>query len=284
MKFPNLFFDLDEQKLHKWLADPSETEGWDYDFKENLPHRNDKNNKLHLVATFCAFANTKGGFLLYGIDNSKSVVGLSLDNEFRKKLNDLVGRYIKPPLQNKWDIINQFELASKHPSKYIYVVHVPESLIYHKPHVCAYQDSRQIYIRQNSSNISLDDGRDIRTRFFDNSFSPYCFDALDKIFEDMKAIGFKGDYIETLFLLELKQYLKMRGEKDTSFLHILATLDSIFEKIKTVKEKSESEKNIAWNELLANSDDGEKDKLKDDLKKLIDSFVKKYKEIHGVKV
>jgi len=261
MKFPNLFFELNEDKLYKWLSDPSETEGWDYDFKEKLPHRNDKNNKLHLVATFCAFANTRGGFLIYGIDKNKSAEGISLDNEFRKKLNDLVGKYIKPPLQNKWDIINQFELTSKNPGKYIYIVSVPESLIYHKPHVCVYEDDRRIYIRQNSSNISLDDGRDVRSWFFDSSFSPYCFDALDKVFEDMKAIGFKGDYIETLFLLELKQYLKTRGEKEASFLSILAILNSVFEKIKVIKGKNESEKNTRWDELVMNSNNVGKDKL-----------------------
>ena len=83
---------------------------------------------------------------------------------------------------------------------------------------------------------------------------------------------------------ELKQYLKKRGEKEALFLSILTIIDSIFEKIKMVKERRESEKNISWDELLTTSVDEAKDESKDELKNLIDDFIKSYKEIHGLKV
>jgi len=284
MKLPILFFELNEDKLYQWLSDPSETEGWEYDFKENLPHKSDKGNKLHLIATFCAFSNTHGGFLLYGIDKNRVVKGLPLDGDFKKKLNDLVGKYIRPPLQNNWDLIRQFELANKFPGQYIYVVHIPESVIYHKPHVCTYEGDNRIYRRGNTSNFSLDDGRDIRSEFFDKRFSPYCFETLDKLFDEMKKVGFAKGYIETLFLLELKQYLKGRGEKEASFLGLLAILDSIIEKIKTIAEMNDPQKNASWDELSTTGADVEKEKVNEELKVIIDKFIKEYKEMHGLKI
>ncbi len=282
--YPALFYDLDESKLDKWLSDFTETEGWDYDFKLGLPYKNDKQNKLHLVATFCAFSNTSGGFLIYGIDDDRKVVGLSPDKNFKKKINDLVGKYIKPPLQNRWDIIKQFELIIKNPGKYIYIVHIPESLIYHKPHVCTYQDDKRIYIRQSTSNLALDDGRDIRSFFFDKRFSPYCFETMDKIFADIKNIRYQADYIDTLFFLELKQYLEERVKMGKEFVGLTRLLDAIITRMKIIKDEISKKQSInSPIEILVDEDSNGVETNKQELDVLVDQFQDLYKKLHGVK-
>ena len=43
-----------------------------FDYKEMLPYPNDKDGKRRLVKACCAFANSSGGFLVFGIHDDKS--------------------------------------------------------------------------------------------------------------------------------------------------------------------------------------------------------------------
>jgi Putative DNA-binding domain len=45
----------------------------DYDFKEMLPHPSDQRGKERLRATCCAFANSSGGFLVFGINADRNL-------------------------------------------------------------------------------------------------------------------------------------------------------------------------------------------------------------------
>jgi predicted HTH transcriptional regulator len=42
-----------------------------FDFKETLPHSKNASDKLHLRKTIAAFANSGGGFLIYGIKEDR---------------------------------------------------------------------------------------------------------------------------------------------------------------------------------------------------------------------
>src|SRR5713101_8039158 len=57
-------------------------ESEDFDFKERLPHNNDDTGKLRLVKTCCAFANSGGGFLIFGVSNNGSLEGLDPNFDF----------------------------------------------------------------------------------------------------------------------------------------------------------------------------------------------------------
>jgi hypothetical protein len=44
-----------------------------FDFKEMLPHSKDEDDKVRLFKTCCAFANSSGGFLVFGVKDAKAV-------------------------------------------------------------------------------------------------------------------------------------------------------------------------------------------------------------------
>jgi len=44
-----------------------------FDFKQMVPHKSDEAEKLGLIKTCCAFANSSGGFLIFGVKDAKSV-------------------------------------------------------------------------------------------------------------------------------------------------------------------------------------------------------------------
>jgi hypothetical protein len=44
-----------------------------FDFKEMLPHKNDQGDKLRLSKTCAAFANSSGGFLVFGVKDGKGM-------------------------------------------------------------------------------------------------------------------------------------------------------------------------------------------------------------------
>lgn len=65
-----------------------------FDFKETLPHKNDEVGKERLKAACCAFANSSGGFLVFGVKNDSSqassdrVVGLSPSRDFPEQFGN----------------------------------------------------------------------------------------------------------------------------------------------------------------------------------------------------
>ncbi len=63
---PNSLDDWDFQLVEKLVKDGLfETDK--FDFKERIPHKNDRSGKARLEKSACAFANTEGGFLVFGI-------------------------------------------------------------------------------------------------------------------------------------------------------------------------------------------------------------------------
>jgi hypothetical protein len=57
--------------LIEGLLDRGIFESETFDFKKELPHRSAKDDRLGLRRTCCAFANSDGGFLVYGIAASR---------------------------------------------------------------------------------------------------------------------------------------------------------------------------------------------------------------------
>jgi predicted HTH transcriptional regulator len=72
-----------------------------------------------------AFANTKGGYMIFGIDDDKSVIGVQSEKSEVELINEAATNYCDPPLDIK---INYIELEGKE----IVVVEIPESVT--KPH------------------------------------------------------------------------------------------------------------------------------------------------------
>ena|ERR1035437_3703996 len=72
-----------------------EGEGYNVEYKQSFP------SKLSDLATeLCAFANANGGVLLVGIDDKQNVVGITLDNVKRSRVQDVIN-LIDPELYIK---------------------------------------------------------------------------------------------------------------------------------------------------------------------------------------
>jgi len=72
-----------------------------------------------------AFANTKGGYVLFGIDDDKKIVGVESEKETTELVKDAALNYCEPPLEL---VIEYREVDGKE----IVIVNVPESN--KKPH------------------------------------------------------------------------------------------------------------------------------------------------------
>jgi predicted HTH transcriptional regulator len=72
-----------------------------------------------------AFANTKGGFLIFGVDDDKEVVGVDSEKSESEMIKDAAGNYCEPPLNYSIDFIELY-------GKEVVVASIPESD--NKPH------------------------------------------------------------------------------------------------------------------------------------------------------
>lgn len=72
-----------------------------------------------------AFANTKGGYILFGIDDDKKIIGVESEKETTELVKDAANNYCEPPLEFKVDF-NEVN------GKEVVIVSVPESS--NKPH------------------------------------------------------------------------------------------------------------------------------------------------------
>lgn len=72
-----------------------------------------------------AFANTKGGYVIFGVDDDKEVVGVDSEKSESEMIKDAAENYCEPPLNYSIDFIELF-------GKELVVVSIPESE--NKPH------------------------------------------------------------------------------------------------------------------------------------------------------
>lgn len=72
-----------------------------------------------------AFANTRGGYILFGIDDDKQIVGVESEKSEAELILDTAKNYCEPPLDISINYIDMY-------GKEVVVVEVPESN--HKPH------------------------------------------------------------------------------------------------------------------------------------------------------
>jgi len=72
-----------------------------------------------------AFANTKGGYVIFGVDDDKEVVGVDSEKSESEMIKDAAENYCEPPLDYLIDFIELYR-------KELVVVSIPESD--YKPH------------------------------------------------------------------------------------------------------------------------------------------------------
>ncbi len=95
-----------------------------------------------------AFANSKGGKILFGIDDDKSIVGVESEKGELELISAAAKFYCEPELEYEWEV-----LLLK--GKDIVVVHIDESKV--KPHKLVThedsEDSSRVYVRHKDQSI-----------------------------------------------------------------------------------------------------------------------------------
>jgi predicted HTH transcriptional regulator len=72
-----------------------------------------------------AFANTRGGYLLFGVDDDKQIVGVESEKSEAELIKDSAANYCEPPVEYEIDFLEVY-------GKEVVIVSIPESE--NKPH------------------------------------------------------------------------------------------------------------------------------------------------------
>ncbi len=130
-----------------------------FDFKEMLPHSKDAEGKERLKKICCAFANSGGGFLVFGIKDDKTLsvhdrlVGIDTSLASNRDFPEQFGNYpanCTPSIA--WDFRNPPLRLST--GKVIHIVYIPQS--WNVPHAFGGSEQGwQFYKRTNKGNEGM---------------------------------------------------------------------------------------------------------------------------------
>jgi len=119
-------------------------EGYEVEFKRRI------SSPEKIARTIISFANTKGGTILFGVDDDGSIIGIESEKS-EVDLIEMAGRdFIDPPIQTEIEIVPFDGLD-------VIVCHVPESKL--KPHYFLGSQDREnnentrVYIRVNDKTM-----------------------------------------------------------------------------------------------------------------------------------
>lgn len=139
-------------------------ESEEFDFKQSLPHARDDTGKVRLRAACCAFANSGGGYLVFGIDNDKTkppqdrLVGLDQGLDFPASFGDY-SRLCAPSVY--WTFRNPpLTLPS---NRKIHVVYIPRS--WRAPHAVGDADQGWRFPKRTNKGTEGMTTEEIRTAF-----------------------------------------------------------------------------------------------------------------------
>lgn len=168
-----------------------------------------------------AFANTKGGYLIFGVDDDREIVGVESEKSESELILDAASNYCEPPLNIK---INYVEVKGKE----VVVVEVFESDT--KPH--RIQDYRNeldvnnsvVTIRVNDKSVhaSKEMIRIMKSRSSDMSLKKYSIGANEKaVFEYL-------DKNERISVKELSKYVNISERRASRTLVKLVRANLLF--------------------------------------------------------
>lgn len=162
-----------------------------FDFKAILPSEGtSRDGKIELKKAYrkalCAFANSKGGYLIVGVKetgngNSKKfeISGSTVAGEVNTIISQLIGGEITPSVD--FDVASSFHLGG---GLYCHVIHIKGSPSYRKPHV---YDER-VYFRRPGESRPAKSNSEIREIMeSDYFFSPGPVALLDNYISVLRA-------------------------------------------------------------------------------------------------
>jgi hypothetical protein len=137
-----------------------------FDFKEMLPHPNDEKGKGRLRRDLAAFANSAGGFLIFGVKNDKGlsagdrIVGLPAALDFPEHFGNYPSA-CEPSVE--WTFKNAPPI-SLGTDRVIHVVHVAVSV--HRPHG-VFEDGRWWFCKRTNKGTETMSYTELRAFFID---------------------------------------------------------------------------------------------------------------------
>lgn len=120
-----------------------------FDFKGDLPYPKDENKKENLEQTVCAFANTEGGFLIFGVKDDRGLsyedrlMGIEPSRDFIKEFGDKI-KNIQPHIY--FDFKNP-PIRTPNNKNVVHIIKIPQSP--ERPHITK---KREFYYRVNGTN------------------------------------------------------------------------------------------------------------------------------------
>lgn len=131
---------MNYKDIHAMLE---EGEGFELEFKRKI------SNPEKIAKAMVGFANTKGGTILFGIDDDRSVVGVESEKNETEMIRNVADLHCEPPVEVEIEIV-------PYKGKDVIAVFVEESR--DKPHAAVLNESSedsqlQVYIRVNDKTV-----------------------------------------------------------------------------------------------------------------------------------
>lgn len=250
----------------------SALEGHQHDFKEIIELDNEKIRKL-----FCAFANSEGGLLIFGVDNSIKIVGVDRNTELQTRLSNVLLTGILPLINsNNWHVY-EYEIPRK--NKYVYVVAIKPSAHYDRPHIF----SQKIYVRNNGTCDPLQDGREIRAKYLRETFFPEDICSLEGHLDKLKNCRFAPDAIDFMYLPQLRKFLEsqlQQGEENPNVIDLLRDYDVLIKLYEEIKNKINL--SAVTGETVSVFGTDSMVSAQKALSEKIELFMKNFKEVYGI--
>jgi predicted HTH transcriptional regulator len=133
---------MEGMKLKDVRALVDEGEGFELEFKRKV------STPVKIAKTMISFANTKGGIILFGVDDDRTIVGVGSEKEEMEMIRTASNYYCDPPIEPAVDIV-PFK------GRDVIVVTVEESD--QKPHYLNLDEEEnkgtRVYIRVNDKTV-----------------------------------------------------------------------------------------------------------------------------------
>ncbi len=199
--------------LSLWLRDG---EGPNLDFKVSITSR------PKIARSIVAFANSRGGKILVGVEDNKRILGVDIGGE-TYELEKAAALFCEPSIEL------EFEEYETRTGKMLLIAHVPESDM--KPHYCIDKKGRKkLYVR-------IADECVVATPMMEEMLKSGAMNSLERNFY---YTAFKNElvsYFQKHKNITVKAYMELKKCSERSAKRTL--LDLLFEGMLRVNEKEE---------------------------------------------
>lgn len=207
---------MDRKKVLSFIE---QGEGISVEFKQRF------SSYEKIAKEMIAFANTRGGFILLGVDDDKSIYGIESEKSDLELIKTTAEKYCEPPIDFKIDF---FELKKKE----ILVVEIPESQ--NKPHrIQDYKSSldlntANVYVRVHDKSVlaSKEMIKLLQTRTSGKALTNYVVGSNEKIVFNYL------DENETITVKELSRIANISERRASRTLIKLVRADLLYIHVK----------------------------------------------------